>query len=451
MKNLIMSAMLLMLLDFSFIPAAVSAEIKTLEQLLDHVRKSKSLETAENRQREQRFIAERNERKRLLAEAVGNLKNEEKREKKLRRKFDENEKILAKEEERLHLSMGSLGELFGVVRQMAGDTYAILENSLVTAQNPDRTETVKKLAIQKSTPDIEQLENLWISLQDEMTHSGKVVKFPASVVSIDGTETEQQVTRIGVFNIVSNGKYLRYIAETGQLVELARQPSSRYLDIISDLENAQEGMHAAAIDPSRGTILSLLVQTPGLGERIQQGKIIGYIILAIACIGLLIALERIIRLQIVSRRINKQMKNPEPSGNNPLAAIMSVYQKNISLDADSLSRKLDEVILKQIPPVQRGISTIKILAMIAPLLGLLGTVTGMIETFQSITLFGTGDPKLMAGGISQALVTTALGLVAAIPLILSHTFVNTKSKQIIDILDEQSAGLLALQAEQEKA
>ena len=74
-----------------------------------------------------------------------------------------------------------------------------------------------------------------------------------------------------------------------------------------------------------------------------------------------------------------------------------------------------------------------------------GTVTGMIRTFQSITLFGAGDPRMMAGGISEALVTTMLGLVTAIPLVLMHAALANNTKKIVDTLDEQSAGLIAQQ------
>lgn len=448
--RIIVKIFLVLLLCMSTVSYAGQSDINTLDKLLDDVRQSRTLETQSNKKREARFLSERNIRRQLLKEAQARLRVEELREARLKSRFNSNEKILAQEEEKLHLRLGSLGELFGVVRQIAGDTQAILENSLVTAQIPGRDKALKALAVQKSTPDIAQLENLWIALQDEMTRSGKVVKYSDDVVLADGSESRQTVIRVGVFNAVSNGKYLRYIPETGQLVELARQPASHYLDMISSLESSQEQMTSLAIDPSRGVILSLLVQTPDIAERITQGKLIGYIILTIAGIGFLVALERMISLHRIGGRINKQIKTSSPSAANPLGIIMAVYQQNKSLDTDSLSRKLDEVILKSIPPLQRGLSTIKILSMIAPLLGLLGTVTGMIETFQAITLFGTGDPKLMAGGISQALVTTALGLIAAIPLILLYTILSTKSKRIIGILDEQSAGLLAMQTESNK-
>lgn len=110
---------------------------------------------------------------------------------------------------------------------------------------------------------------------------------------------------------------------------------------------------------------------------------------------------------------------------------------------------MDEAILRETPTIDRGINLIKMFAAIAPLMGLLGTVIGMILTFQTIMLFGTGDPKIMAGNISLALVTTALGLIAALPLILVHSIVAGKSKAVLHKLDEQSAGLIAAIAEKE--
>jgi len=121
----------------------------------------------------------------------------------------------------------------------------------------------------------------------------------------------------------------------------------------------------------------------------------------------------------------------------------------IDLHNDELLQlKLDEAVLAEIPALERGNSLIKLLAAIAPLLGLLGTVTGMILTFQAISLFGSGDPKLMAGGISQALVTTVLGLVVAIPLLFSHSVIAYLSRSMIQRLDEQCAGVLARSAEE---
>jgi biopolymer transport protein ExbB len=136
-----------------------------------------------------------------------------------------------------------------------------------------------------------------------------------------------------------------------------------------------------------------------------------------------------------------------PRADNPLGRVLRVYEENQSADVEKLGLKLDEAILKETPALERGIMLLKVLSVVAPLLGLLGTVTGMIKTFQAITLFGTGDPKLMAGGISEALVTTVLGLVTAIPLLLLHSVVSTRSKNLVQVLDEQSVGLVAERAE----
>ncbi|MCJ8273707.1 MAG: MotA/TolQ/ExbB proton channel family protein, partial [Psychrosphaera sp.] len=131
--------------------------------------------------------------------------------------------------------------------------------------------------------------------------------------------------------------------------------------------------------------------------------------------------------------------------------ILTVYQSNKDCDVENLELKLDEAILRELPSIDRGITVIKILAAIAPLLGLLGTVVGMINTFQQITLFGTGDPKIMAGSISMALVTTAQGLIAALPLIFVHSLVSSQAKSVMNILDLQSAGIIAAHSEKENA
>ena len=127
--------------------------------------------------------------------------------------------------------------------------------------------------------------------------------------------------------------------------------------------------------------------------------------------------------------------------------MLAVYHENRDIDEETLQLKLDEAILKEQPALQARIAFIKIISMVAPLLGLLGTVIGMIVTFQAITLFGTGDPKTMAGGISQAFITTVLGLVVAIPTVLLHSIVQSRSTGVMHILTEQSAGLIAEHAE----
>ncbi|MCI0507479.1 MAG: MotA/TolQ/ExbB proton channel family protein [Gammaproteobacteria bacterium] len=439
----------LILLFAAFSPLQAEEPVKpnSLDELLKKVQTIANQESATNKQRETTFLQQKNQQQRLLDEAKQDLKKEQARSDKLKSQFNANEKKLAELEKELHLRMGSLGELFGVVKQVAGDTKGVFDNSLVSAQITNRQALLKDLAQRKAIPASTELEQLWFLIQQEIVESGKVVRFPTQVVMNNGKSKDTQVTRVGVFNAVSDGKFVRYIPETSQIVELPRQPASNYVDAATELENAKSGTVNTVIDPSRGAILSMLIQVPGLFERIQQGKLIGYIILALTIVGLIVAAERFIKLFITQNRINAQLEQDVPSTDNPLGRVITVYRQNPRLDIEILERKLDEAIIKELPGLERGVALIKVLAVIAPLLGLLGTVTGMIETFQSITLFGTGDPKLMAGGISQALVTTVLGLTAAIPLIFLHSLVNARSKRCINILEEQSAGMVAAHAE----
>jgi biopolymer transport protein ExbB len=270
------------------------------------------------------------------------------------------------------------------------------------------------------------------------------------VIDTDGSARQRQVTRAGPFTAVSEGRFLRYLPDTATLQAPARQPAGRLQRVAARFEETGSGLVPMVIDPSRGALLGLLGQVPDVSERVMQGRLIGYIIIALAAIGTGVVLERAWRLAVTGRRMERQRRSQHADSGNPLGRVMAVYQQNRNIDTETLELKLDEAILKDTPSLQRGLATVRILAVIAPMLGLLGTVTGLIQTFQSITLFGTGDPRLMAGGISQALVTTVLGLGTAIPLILMHTALSTKSKRLLAVLEQQSAGLIAHHAEQER-
>ncbi len=421
----------------------------TLDELLAKVKQGLVVDTAENRKREAEFLAARNRQAELLRKAKATKAAEERRSDRLETQFEQNETKLAELEALLANRLGTLGELFGVVRQVAGDTRGLVESSIISAQYPDRGEFLGKLAQKKELPQIEELERLWYEILREIMETGKVVKFPATVITLSGDQVDTQVVRVGSFNAVADGKYLQWLPEAGKLAELARQPQSRYLDWAKDLEKATSGFVDFGIDPSRGSILALLIEKPDLKERIEQGGLVGYIIIGLGIFGVLLVLERMYVLTRENRRVNAQMRDAgSPREDNPLGRVLAVYQQYRNVDVETLELKLDEAVLKEVPKLERGLSTVKVVAVVAPLLGLLGTVTGMIATFQAITLFGTGDPKLMAGGISQALVTTVLGLVVAIPTVLLHSWVAGQSQRIIHILEEQSAGLIAMHAEE---
>lgn len=440
---------LLCLLTLS-LPVFAADKPANLDELLQQVKRERVLEQQQNQVREDEFAKAHDQQASLLAQAKQELAAQEKRTQKLNTMFNEQEQRLAEQQSLLDDKSGSLGELFGTVRQVANDSRAVLESSMTNVQYPERVDFLNELSDSKQQPTIEELRQLWLTLQEEMTASGKVEKFTTPIITTTGDVEDKQVTRIGVFTAFTDGIFLRYLPETGNLVELARQPVDRFRKVVSEFEDAQPGeLLPTVIDPTRGAIMALLVQTPTLKERIEQGGWIGYIILVLGAIGLIIALIQFLSLTKDGHGIAKQQKQKEASQKNPLGRILSVYNDRLAHDVETLSLKLDEAILREMPKLERGLITLAILAAVAPMLGLLGTVSGMIETFQSITLFGTGDPKLMSGGISQALVTTELGLAVAIPLLLIHSGLSSKSNRLVQILDEESAAIVARNAEKQ--
>ncbi len=424
-----------------------------LDALLKQVQDSQRASAQINQEREQRFLRNKAERQQMLDAARAELRPVEARVAALRKQFTDNEREISELKETLAKRAGDLNQLTALVRQAAGDLRAVADNSMISAQYPQRTAFLDDLAQTESLPDIETLEGLWIDLQREMTETGKVVTFPGRVMAVDGTTTEQPVTRVGPFVAVSQGQYLNYLPLTFEFQIMPRQPEDGD-DLAEDLETATEGWWPMLIDPTRGSILALLEQQPDMFDRIRQGGWVGAAIIVLGVLGLLFAGYKLVYLERVARRVKQQLANlARPNTDNPLGRILTVYQgarADVDLDVESLELQLDEAILKETPSLERGQSMLKLLAAVAPLMGLLGTVVGMIATFQAITLFGTGDPKLMAGGISQALVTTVLGLVAAIPLLFAHSVVAARSRGLVQVLDEQAAGLLASRLEQDQ-
>ncbi len=420
----------------------------SLDDLLNVVKKARTDESKINKRRLFKFRSARNQQKQLLKDAEAQLAREERRSERLKKNFDTNEKKLAVLAEDLRIKSGNLGEMFGVVRQVAGDASARFKNSLVSAQFPGRTPFLDDLAQRKELPEIKELQQLWVSLQTEMTESGKVSKFTVDVTNAEGVRSPREIIRVGSFNLIDANGFLYYDTETNEVRDLRRQPESKYSSLVPPYFIATSGIMPLAMDPSRGSLLALLIKKKTVMQYYHEGGIVGYVVTGVFIFGVLLVLIRFLGLLSVGGKIKKQLKSSTP-GDNPLGRIMKIYLDNKDDDVENLELKMDEAILKETPKLEWGITIVKVLAALSPLLGLLGTVTGMIATFQSITLFGTGDPRVMAGGISTALVTTVLGLVSAIPLIFLHAIVAGQSRGLIHILEEQSAGLIAEHAEKE--
>ncbi|MDX2464310.1 MAG: MotA/TolQ/ExbB proton channel family protein [Porticoccus sp.] len=432
------------------VDVSATEDAATLDELLRMIKSASVNESKEHRAREAEFNNAKTQQSQKLKDIRAIKAAEERHSEQLEKVYAGNELKLAALQEQLEKRLGTLGEMFGHLTAAAGDTRETLNQSIVSAQYPGRTEFLDELITKMNSntklPSMEEIEGLWYEINREMIEGGKVIQFPSTVTKVDGTQVQQDVVRIGVFNLLSDGAYLAFNPSTGIIAELPRQPERQYLRAAVELQQASEGFSSVGIDPtgpSGGSLLSALINSPSLMERWHQGGLIGYFITLVGAGALLLALWRFVVLMGVSRRVNHQLTVGVANTNNPLGRVLSVGEENSAMDAESLELKLHEQVLKERPAIELGLSLLKIIAMVAPLLGLLGTVTGMIVTFQAITVYGAGDPKAMAGGISAALVTTVLGLCVAIPVVLLHTMVNGKAQRVLHILEEQSAGIIA--------
>jgi len=444
MKRLLTTAALL---------AAISiapAQAQTVDQLLQQVKTGTLQKTQAATDMERTFGSAADK-----ASVVANLRQQrvalEAQSGQLEQQYAANEEVLSQARTARENSLGDLKELFGSIQQVVGESQALFDTSIISAQFPGRANEfdviLKKVSNESNVlVSADEVESVWAAVFNEMAQQGKVVRFNADVATASGSKEERSVVRVGVFNLVGDNKFLTY--GKGGIAELPRQPEGRYVEQATSLSSASGQPVVFALDPTQGTLLGAAVENPSLAERVEQGGLVGYIILGVGALAALIAIFKIITLFAVSAAVNKQAKNPKtPSAKNPLGRVLKSVKDNPTNDTEAMELRLSEAIMKETPKLTSWLMFLKIVSVVAPLAGLLGTVLGMIETFQSITLFGAGDPKLMAGGISQALVTTVCGLVVAIPIVLLHTAAASKAKRVEEILEEQSAGMVARQIE----
>ena len=427
-------------------------DARSMQQLLELIQQGQARDSQEARQREAEFARRKNEQQNLLNQARAERNRQERESERVEQLFEDQQAEIVAARAALDERLGALKELFGVLQTVAGDAQGRFANSLTNVQFPNRedflVELGSKMAGASSLASIEDIERLWFELQRQITESGKVVRFEHTVTLANGEETQMPVARLGAFNLAAPVGYLQYDTSTKRVSELQRQPEqSRYTNSAKDLVAAQESAVTFGVDVTRGGILALLVESPTIKDRINQGGIVGYCIIGLGIVGLLIAIVRFVGLSNDSRKVAAQLKRDSASTDNPLGRVMAAYESNRGSDTETIELKLSEAALKEMPGLTKGLLLIKVISVVAPLMGLLGTVTGMIKTFQVITLYGAGDPKMMAGGISQALMTTVLGLVVAIPMVLLHTIVSGQSRKVINILQSQSAGLVARHSE----
>lgn len=427
------------------------------EELLELVQKGQFADTQEQRDRERQFRNEKNKQAKLLADAKAERARLEREAARLEVKFEANEALLVVAEAQLKERLGSLNEIFGHLAGLATESRNIFEQSISSAQfGKEREEFLTKLAVKMgrgvTLASIPELERLWFELQREINATGEVVKFTTDVIALDGTVESREVVRVGVFNAVSDGNYLTYASTRGMYEELPSQPARRYTSTTSDVLDAEAFPVQFAVDPTGpqgGSYLASLIAMPGWGERTQQGGIVGYIILYVLGLGGLGLFGwRLYSLIGIRSLIDSQLAASTLSTDNPLGRVLKVAEDNPKADTETIELKMAEQILNERPPIEKLNWLIKLISIVAPLMGLFGTIIGMIITFQMITLFGTGDPKTMAEGISIALVTTWLGLAVAIPMTFMSAIVSNFSKGILETIEEQAIGMAAERSEQ---
>ena len=465
MKNI---KLFLLLLALGSIPAYSTAEDEASaeeeskaavpsnpQELLEVVKRGQFADTQEQRDREARFRNEKNKQATLLSDAKAERARLEKEAARLEQKFEANEALLVVAEEQLRERLGSLNEIFGHLAGNTTEARNIMEQSLTAAQfGKDREDFMTKLGSKMNEgiklASIEELETLWYELQREINASGEVVKFTADVISTDGNVESREVVRIGNFNVVSDGQYLSYSPSRGMYSELPSQPAGRYTSTTSDILSEDSFPVQFAVDPTGpqgGSLLQSLISMPSTAERMTLGGPVGTIIMVIGALATILFFWRFYELWGMRAGVRAQAGSETLSDDNALGRILKIAEEDKKADTETLELKMAEQILKERPTIEGLNWVLKIVSVVAPLMGLFGTIIGMIETFTMITLFGTGDPKTMASGISVALVTTWLGLMVAIPTTFMYATVNNFAKGILGTIEESSTGMAAKRSE----
>ena len=432
-------------------PQEIAAE--NLDQLLNLVKQGQARASSENAAREARFSQDKANQAAALQRAEEERTREERRSARLEKQFEQNELLIAAKQEQLRERLGTLSELFGHLTAASGDLASNVEVSLVSSEYPGRETFLKELIAKMSgsdqLPSIAEIERVWFELLREIREQGEISRFTAQVATPSGELSQRDVVRVGAFNIVdTDGNYLSFNVD--KLAELPRQPGGGFNSQAQALAGSQGGLTQFGIDPTGptgGSFLAAIIDSPTISERWHQGGYVGYAITAVGAFAFILAIYRLIVLTAVGGKVSSQLKSSSARDDNPLGRVLKVHETNPSMDPETLELKMAEAVLSETPKLESGLTLLKIIAAVAPLMGLLGTVTGMIITFQAITIFGAGDPKAMAGGISSALVTTVLGLLVAIPTVLLHTVVNGRSQRIIHVLNEQATGIVAEHSE----
>jgi biopolymer transport protein ExbB len=419
--------------------------------------------TAEQEARESRarIFANRTSLEAAIAELESNNQKRSKAVDLLTRELAELDHREAELDRELKESDSMMRELVGMIRINANDIHQLITRNLQTALDPAiNRSSLRILATHSQLPKMDDVRSMVASLWSQIRRSTEVTRQTGTMVDRAGREVEAEILMIGPFTAAYQSEretgFLSYAASSGKLYALSHLPPSRTQKWLKDYLDGES--ESVPLDISRGAALRQLTHQLSLWNQIPQGGPIVWPILAILLVGLVIVVERTVflyrkRLDAGSLilQIEKLAYEQKWSGceqacqaqkSKPTARVLRAGLLCCRMPREEMENALQEAVLKEVPPLERFLSTLGMLAAIAPLLGLLGTVTGMIDTFHVITLYGTGDARLMSGGISEALVTTMLGLSVAIPLLLAQTLLNRAVDKRIGEMEEKSVTLV---------
>lgn len=442
--------------------ARAAARAEVFSELAAQVRQLRVKEAAIAARRVRAARQKLEEQLQRLHQAIARRNAAKARTHALEQQWEENEARIAKLHDLLAQHKGNLGALFGVIRKVAADAAGVLKESLLTTQfepepgQAERSEFLLRLAQAQSLPSIKELQRLWFELLREIVGTGKVVRYQTNVLQLDkgkatGTAVPTEVVRIGPFTVVNGGEYLGYLSSVKSLTELKGVLPGRFQETAYQLTHAApgSGYTSAVVDPASGALLGLYLARPSWLERIQLGEAVGYVIIAVGIIGVFLALIQYVFLLRTRRAVSVQRRNPsQPAPDNPLGRLLLTFHgdEKQPANAEVAEVRVSEALRNEVPALERFQSFLRLAVAAGPLLGLIGTVTGMIITFHAIVASGGGsDPTLMAQGIGQAMIATVLGLGIAIPLLFINAGLTALSGNIIGTLDEFSQSLLAEQ------
>ncbi len=443
-------------------PGAATPSSK--EELLQQVRAVRSGEDRLYEQRVAEFnAASESQRTQMMRQAQQRLAQLEASSTSMSDSYSDNELRINELNRSLVQKASQLGlsELFGLARQVAGDAAGILHQSLINSQfnpepgEPGRVEFLRAFADGRQTPTPPELERLWFEIHREMTAQGEVLRYQTDVVQPSGLAQPAEVVRVGPFTALSDAQFLGYLPDLRTLTVLPRQLPGEFMSIADDFYGSSNGSYeTAVVDYTRGVLTALYIERPTWLERIELGEEVGYIIIIVGIAGALAFFYQLVHLLIVRAAVKRQLGNlDEPKRDNPLGRVLLAFRgdpNRIEEDADVAELRISEAVLREVPKLERFQAFLRLSVAAGPLLGLIGTVVGMIITFQSITESGSSDPRLMATGIGQAMIATVLGLGIAIPLLFANALLNGLSRSVVQVLDEQSAGMLADSIEKQR-